>query len=83
MKGMVIRLGTSPVKDLKDGKDGMMMDRVDFKDKRLQCADCGSNFTFSAGEQKYYWSKGLSVPKRCLSCRQRRKLTLVKEGGEQ
>ena len=35
----------------------------------IDCADCKLPFTFSAGEQSFYGEKGLSVPKRCKSCR--------------
>jgi len=60
-----------------------MIERKDFKDKKLNCLDCGADFVFSAGEQFFFWSKGLSTPKRCPQCRQKRKLTLVREGGQQ
>ena len=48
--------------------------------KTLRCVDCGTPFVFSAGEQLYFQSKGLSTPKRCPQCRQRRRDTLIKEG---
>lgn len=53
------------------------MDR-DFKDQVLICVDCGSQFTFSAGEKAFYRSKipPLCDPKRCLSCRHLRKQTI-------
>ena len=45
-----------------------------FEDKSLQCSDCGTTFTFSAGEQEFFQSKGYTnEPKRCPSCRQARK----------
>jgi hypothetical protein len=56
--------------------------KLRLKDKRLQCLDCGTNFTFTIGEQRYFLSKGLSEPKRCPQCREKRKLSLVREGGE-
>lgn len=59
-----------------------MMDTIKLKDKLLRCIDCGADFTFTVGEQRYFFSKGLSVPKRCPQCRLKRRLTLVKEGGE-
>lgn len=47
---------------------------MSFKDKSLQCFDCGATFTFSAEEQEFFESKGYTNdPKRCLSCRQARK----------
>ncbi len=45
-----------------------------FEDKSLQCSDCGTTFTFGAGEQEFFQSKGYTnEPKRCPSCRQARK----------
>ena len=47
---------------------------MSFQDKSLQCADCGSTFTFSAEEQEFYQSKGyVNEPKRCPDCRRARK----------
>ena len=45
-----------------------------YQDKTLQCSDCGQEFTFTAGEQEFYNSRGLlNEPKRCPECRQARK----------
>ena len=47
---------------------------MSFQDKSLQCSDCGATFTFSAEEQEFFASKGYTnEPKRCPSCRQKRK----------
>jgi CxxC-x17-CxxC domain-containing protein len=47
---------------------------MSFQDKSLQCADCGTTFTFSAGEQELFQSRGYTnEPKRCPECRQARK----------
>ncbi len=47
---------------------------MSFEDKSLQCADCGETFTFTAGEQEFFQSKGYTnEPKRCPACRQNRK----------
>lgn len=54
----------------------MIQKDVVFCDKVLSCCDCGKSFVFTAGEQAYYWSKGLSEPKRCKPCRELRKRTL-------
>ena len=44
------------------------------QDKTLQCADCGASFTFSAGEQEFFQSKGyVNEPKRCPTCRRTRR----------
>lgn len=42
-------------------------------DLTLKCADCGKAFTFTTGEQKFFAEKGLSAPKRCKTCRARKK----------
>ena len=48
---------------------------MSFTDKSLQCADCGASFTFSAGEQEFFATKGYTnEPKRCPACREARKL---------
>ena len=53
-----------------------------YTDKSLQCADCGTTFTFTAGEQEFYSTKGLvNEPKRCPSCRQDRKAQRSGYGG--
>ena len=47
---------------------------MSFQDKAIQCSDCGVTFTFSAGEQEFFNSKGYTnEPKRCPSCRQAKK----------
>ena len=48
--------------------------RVPFTDKSLTCADCGSPFTFTAGEQEFHQSKGFTnEPRRCPTCRAARR----------
>jgi len=47
---------------------------MSFEDKSLQCSDCRSEFTFSAGEQEFFQSKGFTnEPKRCPECRRANK----------
>ncbi|MFA4836211.1 MAG: zinc-ribbon domain containing protein [Dehalococcoidia bacterium] len=47
---------------------------MSFTDKKLQCADCGNTFTFSASEQEFFSNKGFTnEPKRCPDCRATRK----------
>jgi hypothetical protein len=46
---------------------------IDFKDMKLSCADCGEEFTFTAGEQKYFLEKAYDIPRRCVKCRAIRK----------
>jgi DNA replicative helicase MCM subunit Mcm2 (Cdc46/Mcm family) len=42
-------------------------------DITLKCKDCGKEFTFTEGEQKFYEEKGFSNPTRCQECRRARK----------
>ena len=42
-------------------------------DKTLQCRDCGNSFTFTAGEQEFYNSRGYTEPQRCPDCRAAKK----------
>ena len=45
-----------------------------YADKTLTCRDCGRQFTFTAGEQEFYASRGLMhEPGRCPECRAARK----------
>jgi ribosomal protein S27AE len=47
---------------------------MSFTDKSILCPDCGATFTFTAGEQEFYASKGFTNdPKRCPRCRQAKK----------
>ena len=55
---------------------------MSFQDKTLQCADCGSSFTFTVAEQEFFQSKGYTnEPKRCPNCRQTRKAERYGSGG--
>ena len=56
------------------------MDRIrqsDFHDQYITCVDCGDEFTWTAGEQAFFASKGLAPPKRCKPCRDYRRASLV------
>lgn len=56
---------------------------VSFVDKTLVCRDCGGSFTFTAGEQEFYASKGLqNEPVRCPPCRSARKSSRAAEPEE-
>jgi len=45
-----------------------------FEDRTLICKDCGKEFTFTAGEQEFYSTKGFqNDPVRCRECRDSRK----------
>ena len=44
------------------------------EDQSIKCVDCGEQFLFTAGEQAFYASKGLTnAPTRCKACREVRK----------
>ena len=55
----------------------MIVDEIDLIDRQLTCLDCGREFAFASGEQRYFWAKGLSEPKRCKPCRMLRKRSLI------
>ena len=55
------------------------MDKLKFQAKHLFCCDCNRPFVWTAGEQVFYFGKGLAQPKRCPGCREHRKLTLKAE----
>ena len=60
------------------------MDQGDsgFEDQVVQCRDCGQEFVFTAGEQAFFQQKGfLAPPKRCKSCRDRKKALGDSGGG--
>jgi hypothetical protein len=42
-------------------------------DKLLRCCQCGIEYNWTLGEQKFYAKKGLNPPKRCAICREERK----------
>ena len=45
-----------------------------YVDEMLICVDCGRQFVFSSGEQRFYEQKGFqNKPNRCPDCRQARK----------
>ena len=55
---------------------------MSFSDRELKCADCGSNFTFTTGEQEFFATKGFTNdPKRCPTCRSARKAERGGGGG--
>ena len=45
-----------------------------YADEVLTCTDCGNQFTFTAGEQEFFASKGFAnKPNRCPGCRAARR----------
>jgi CxxC-x17-CxxC domain-containing protein len=54
---------------------------MSYQDKQLTCSDCGASFTFTAGEQEQFASRGYTnEPKRCPSCRAARKANTASSG---
>jgi len=55
---------------------------MSFSDRTLTCRDCGQQFTFTAGEQEFYQSRGLTNdPGRCPECRSAHKRARGGGGG--
>jgi CxxC-x17-CxxC domain-containing protein len=53
-----------------------------YADERLTCTDCGAEFTFTAGEQEFFATKGFqNKPNRCPDCRAARKAQRSSGGG--
>lgn len=53
-----------------------------YQDKTINCRDCGTNFTFTEGEQEFYASRGLTNnPSRCPDCRAAKKRNQSDSGG--
>lgn len=40
---------------------------------KLVCKDCGKEFDFTIGEQRFYEEKGFAQPIRCKECRDAKK----------
>ncbi len=50
---------------------------MEFQDKVLTCADCGTDFLFTAGEQIFFHDKNFrNPPRRCKSCKSKHVATL-------
>ena len=47
---------------------------MEYTDKNIVCKDCGAEFVFTAGEQRFYAEKGFNnEPVRCKDCRDKKK----------
>ncbi len=54
---------------------------MEFTDRLLTCADCGSEFVFTAGEQLFFHDKQFkNDPKRCKPCKSKRYGGVAKQG---
>lgn len=50
------------------------MEEKTYTDETIICKDCGKEFVFTAGEQRFYEEKGFTnKPVRCKECREARK----------
>jgi len=46
---------------------------MEFQDRTLRCADCGSDFVWTSGEQAFFADKQFTnEPKRCKACKGKR-----------
>ena len=50
-----------------------MPDNTQDEDKLIACVDCGAQFSFSARDQAFYQQRGVQIPRRCRTCRDKRK----------
>lgn len=58
----------------------MMCDKIkEFNETLMKCKECGKYFELTWTEKMFFEQKGLSIPKRCRSCREKRKK--AKDGG--
>ena len=55
-----------------------------YEDKKIVCKDCGEEFVWTAGEQEFYASKGLTnAPVRCAKCRKAKKARMNNTNNQQ
>jgi CxxC-x17-CxxC domain-containing protein len=60
----------------------MKKESMSYTDKQITCVDCGTEFTFSSGEQERFAQLGFTnEPKRCSSCRAAKKAAQGSAGG--
>lgn len=52
-------------------------------EEKIICRNCGKEFTFTVGEQRFYEEKGFSKPVRCKECRDKRKAERENQESEQ
>jgi len=53
----------------------------DNQDQLVTCVDCGAQFSFSARDQAFYQERGYQAPRRCKTCRDKRKNSAPGGGG--
>lgn len=47
-----------------------------YEDESKVCCDCGRGFWLEVGEQAFFTSKQMPLPKRCKPCREIRRQTI-------
>lgn len=45
-----------------------------YEDKVINCCDCKEDFDFTAGEQVFFKERGFKDPKRCKSCKAKKRM---------
>lgn len=59
---------------MKNSEPNLIKEVIEMEDKKVICKDCGCEFIFTVGEQKFYQEKGFeNEPQRCPECRAERK----------
>ena len=49
------------------------MDQPQDDGQLITCVDCGAQFNFSAKDKAFYQQRGYQAPRRCKTCRDKRK----------
>jgi CxxC-x17-CxxC domain-containing protein len=74
LTGQFLIIVVSGEAKIKEGELQPMMSYEGYQDRILTCRDCGQEFTFTAGEQEFFATKGLTnAPSRCPECRKARR----------
>ena len=76
VKSAMVQVKVSVTSDDLDWTNTTQMEAIPMaiSDKDLTCRDCGAVFTFTAGEQEFFASKGFTnEPGRCPACRSARR----------
>jgi Probable zinc-ribbon domain len=42
-------------------------------DRILKCVECGGDFAFTTGEQRFFQERNFTQPRRCKDCRKKRR----------
>ena len=67
-------MSQAPATGRQDGEweqSEMEQSETEFQDRPIGCVDCGEEFVWTAGEQLFFYDKGLkNEPKRCKPCKQ-------------